>query len=136
MSPLKAQMTIRSKNLGGHGPLLLRVCLQTKERTWVNCKLSTAWHQNSESGSSGVLKERRARHASLASSPPPFWGPHLRRYACKFSLFQTKNLLFQSYNAPPSKFHVSILLAKGPPTAIIICKYLAFKGAPNSNFNV
>jgi len=28
------------------------------------------------------------------------------------------------------------LLAKGPPTAIIICNYLAFKGAPNSNFNV
>jgi len=25
--------------------------VQTNERTWVNCKLSTAWHQNSEPGS-------------------------------------------------------------------------------------
>jgi len=28
-------------------PPWLRLCLQAKERTWVKCKLSTAWHQNS-----------------------------------------------------------------------------------------
>jgi len=36
------------------GPRWLRLCLQTKERTWVNCKLSTAWHQNSEHDSCAV----------------------------------------------------------------------------------
>jgi len=54
--PVKAQMTTCSKNLRGHGPLGPRrhLCLQAKERTWVNCKPSTAWHQNSEPGSSAV----------------------------------------------------------------------------------
>jgi len=28
------------------------------------------------------------------------------------------------------------VLAKGPPTATVMCKYLAFKVAPNSNYNV
>jgi len=31
-------------------PLWLSLCLQTKERSWVNCRFSTAWHQNSEPG--------------------------------------------------------------------------------------
>jgi len=25
------------------------------------------------------------------------------------------------------------MLSKGPPTAILMCKYYTFKGAPNSN---
>jgi len=28
------------------------------------------------------------------------------------------------------------MLSKGPQTAIVMCKYCAFKGAPNSNCNV
>jgi len=28
------------------------------------------------------------------------------------------------------------MLSKGPPTTILLCKYYAFKGAPNSNCNV
>jgi len=28
------------------------------------------------------------------------------------------------------------MLSKGPPTAILLCKYYAFKGAPNNNCNV
>jgi len=28
------------------------------------------------------------------------------------------------------------MLSKGPPTANLMCKYYAFKGAPNSNCNV
>jgi len=29
----------------------------------------------------------------------------------------------------------STLLSKGPPTATVMCKYLVFKGTPNSNYN-
>ena len=28
------------------------------------------------------------------------------------------------------------MLSKGPPTVLLMCKYYAFKGAPNSEFNV
>jgi len=28
------------------------------------------------------------------------------------------------------------MLSKGPQTAIVMCKYYAFKGAPSSNFDV
>jgi len=66
-------MTIFSKNFGGVWPLwpslakpmqratveqrarkFRNVSLQTKERTWVNCKLITASHQNGETGSFAV----------------------------------------------------------------------------------
>ena len=40
---------------------------------------------------SGVFKGRRARHLPRA---PPFWGPPLRCYARKFSLFLMKILVF------------------------------------------
>jgi len=41
--------------------------------------------------SSGVFKRRRARHLPRA---PPFWGPPLRYYVHKFSLFLVKDVLF------------------------------------------
>ena len=38
--------------------------------------------------------------------------------------------------APNSNYDVKILIFKESPTAILMCKYYAFKGASNSNFNV
>jgi len=37
--------------------------------------------------------------------------------------------------APNSNYNVKFHAFKGAPTAILMFKYLAFKGAPNSNFN-
>jgi len=113
--------------------------------------------------SSGVFNGRRARHLPR---PPLFWGPPLRYYVHKFSLFLVKDILFthvMCYKAnhqqvfcfqrapyrncnvqvlcfqrsPQQQFsRVSALLSKEPPTVTVICKYLAFTGAPNSNCNV
>jgi len=38
--------------------------------------------------------------------------------------------------APNSNYDVKILTFKESPTAILMCKYHAFTGAPNSNCNV
>ena len=38
--------------------------------------------------------------------------------------------------APNSNYDVKILTFKEAPTAILMCKYCAFKKASNSNFNV
>ena len=67
--------------------------------------------------SSGVFKGRRARHLPWA---PLFGGPPLRCYACKYSLFLMKNLLFT---------HMMYYKADHK-------KYSAFKGAPYRNRNV
>jgi len=40
------------------------------------------------------------------------------------------------YNYLAFKDATNSMLLKGPQKAIVMCKYLAFKGAPNNHFNV
>jgi len=76
---------------------------------------------------SGLFKGRRARHLRR----PPFLGAPLKCYTNKFSLFLVKNLLsthIMCYKAD-RKFKV-------PPTETAMCRYFAYKGATNRNYNV
>jgi len=66
--------------------------LQAKERTWVNCKLITAWHQNSEPGSlqcechTGKKCNQLIRNKRLTSAFLNNFGPNWLEWWCTILL--------------------------------------------------
>jgi len=100
---------------------------------------------------SGVFKGRRARHLPRV---PPFWGPPLRYYPHKFSLFLVKDVLFTHvmfykanykqvfcFQRPPLQKlkYAGTLLSKGPQQQLkYVCTLLLnfIEGAPKRNCSV
>ena len=95
--------------------------LQVKEWTWVNCKLITASHQNSEPGFCAVWEWQGrimgGATGAIARGPPPQGGPRDEIY-----LLQTKHSFEKFRDSEEIQEHNSTIIFlycikyQGPPT--------------------
>ena len=81
---------------------------------------------------SGVIKGRRARHLPR---PPLFWGPLVRYYAHKFSLFLVKDVLFTHVMCYKAN-HKQVFCFQRAPYRNCNVQVLCFQRGRNSNWNM